>query len=50
MRKCREKTKFVTGAAVCFSAGVLLSYFLPPFVMIIIEAALILAIGIFCLL
>ena len=46
MRKCRNKAEYVTGAAVCFSLGVLLSFFLPHFILIIIEALLILLVAI----
>ena len=44
--KCNEKVKTVTLCAVCFGAGVLLSVFLPPVFMMIIEAALVCVVGI----
>lgn len=47
MKKCKNVSGAVTGAAVCFSAGVLLSFFLPYYVMIITLSVLILVICIF---
>ena len=44
MKKCKNATGAVTGAAVCFSLGVLLSFFLPYYVMIVILSVLILLI------
>ena len=45
MRKCTNRAEYVTGAAVCFSTGILVSFFLPHFILIIIEALLILLIA-----
>ncbi len=45
MRKCTNKAEYVTGAAVCFSIGILVSFFLPHFILIIIEALLILLVA-----
>ncbi|MBR6644298.1 MAG: hypothetical protein IKL21_00865 [Clostridia bacterium] len=44
--KCNEKVKTVTLCAVSFGAGVLLSVFLPPVFMVIIEAVLVCGVGI----
>ena len=44
MKRCKNVSGAVTGAAVCLSAGVLLSFFLPYYVMIIMLSALILLI------
>ena len=44
MKKCKNATGAVTGAAVCFSLGVLLSFFLPYYGMIVILSVLILLI------
>lgn len=44
--KCNDKIKTVTLGAVCFSAGVLLTFFLPPVFMIVTEAVIICAVGI----
>lgn len=44
MKKCKNTAGTVTGAAVCFSLGVLLSFFLPYYVMIVILSVLILVI------
>ena len=46
MRKCNNKAEYMTGAAVCFSVGVLVSFFLPHFILIIIEALVILLIAV----
>ena len=44
--KCNEKIKCAMLCAVCFGAGVLLSVFLPPVVMVILEAVLVCGVGI----
>ena len=44
MKRCKPAAVTATGAAVCFSLGVLFSFFLPYYVMIIILSALILLI------
>ena len=44
MKKCKYMADIVTGAAVCFSLGVLLSFFLPYYVMIIALSVIILLI------
>ena len=44
MKRCKYGTGVITGAAVCFSLGVLLSFFLPYYVMIIALSVIILLI------
>ena len=44
MRKCKYGTEAVTAAAICFSLGVLLSFFLPYYIMIIALSVVILII------
>lgn len=45
--KCKNGINLATLGIVCFSLGVLLSFFLPVFVLIIIEALLALVAGLF---
>ncbi len=44
MKRCKYGAGAITGAAVCFSLGVLLSFFLPYYVMIIALSVIILII------
>ncbi len=44
MKRCKYGTGVITGAAICFSLGVLLSFFLPYYVMIIALSVIILLI------
>ncbi len=50
MRGCNSRPKQIIACAVCFGAGILLSFFLPPVVMVFAEAAVICIIGILCML
>ena len=42
MKRCKYGTAVITWAAVCFSLGVLLSFFLPYYVMIIALSVIVL--------
>ncbi|MBQ7699898.1 MAG: hypothetical protein IJT49_06110 [Clostridia bacterium] len=44
MKRCKCAAGAATGAAICFSLGVLLSFFLPYYVMIIALSVIILLI------
>jgi hypothetical protein len=44
MKRCKNVSGMATGAAICFSLGVLLSFFLPYYVMIIALSVIILLI------
>ncbi|MBO4422434.1 MAG: hypothetical protein J5879_03275 [Clostridia bacterium] len=46
MKRCRYFSGVATGAAVCFSLGVLLSFFLPYYVMIIALSVIVLVISV----